>query len=226
MGPITHLASSCARAWRSDVRAIAPRRSSDGLLALGILALRADPRSKPSTSCAPAALDRALGHLQGLGDIGVGEPAEPSQLDDLRAARIELREGRESFLKGHGGFRSVVERRLDVEERDALCAAPALVCQPRTGVLEKHPTHGHRSVGHELTPGRKALAGATAPYEPHECLVDERRRLKRVVSALPSEMPRGKPTKLGVQRRHELRNGIAVAATGSVEHACHFRGHG
>ena len=93
--------------------------------------------------------------------------------------------------------------------------AAALGGVPRARALHQNLPHRERRDGEEVRavlPVVRVLGD-----QPDVGFVDERRRLQRLPGLLAAEVRRGQPAQLVVDERHQLRDGLVVAGSGSRE---------
>ena len=89
------------------------------------------------------------------------------------------------------------------------------MCVVTTGVIDQDPAHDLCRDAKEvcsILPVDLALVD-----EPEVDLVDERRRLQRVVSSLAPKLARGRPAELSVDEREQLIERSPIAATPIAE---------
>src|SRR5882762_1673888 len=154
----------------------------------------------------PGVLDRPKRDAELLRDLGRRQPGEEPERDHLGAARIDDFETGQRGLErqevfdryGAGG------RRLQqIVEDEILRAATALLAFLMAAVIDQQPAHrlrGQRQAMRSSLPLRPMLV-----LQPEPGLVDERRRLKRVIPPLAPEIPPRDATQLAVDDWKDLR---------------------
>ena len=109
-----------------------------------------------------------------------------------------------------GGTAAARDRARGLVEGLALAVAPALLGQPRPGVVDQHRAHHAGRHAEELRPrGPRAVLGID---QAQPGLVDQGGRLQRVRRPLAVHEAAGEPVQLGVEDRVELftRGGLAT----------------
>ena len=152
-----------------------------------------------------------------LGRLLDAQAAEEPQLDDARLTFVEGGEPLERLVEGKqvdraalGGDHRFVERHL----RRGATPFDALV---GSRVVDENPAHRLRRDPEEV---RAVLPPDVALLdELHKRLVDQRRRLERVVLALAPQVARGAASQLAVDQREELVERVLLAGRQIVEQA-------
>jgi hypothetical protein len=139
------------------------------------------------------------------------EPAKRAQLDDPGQVGIDGRQTTERVIERQQRHLLGSGDLLCVVNRDTLDAVTALSCAMTTRMVDENAAHrlcGHAEEVRSILPVDLALIDETQVD-----LVDERRRLQRVIHALASELTGSDAAQLGIQERQELVERGGVAAT-------------
>ena len=118
--------------------------------------------------------------------------------------RARLGEAGEGLVEREDVDRNVLARRLHVRQLDALAVAPPLLGPVMTSVVDQDAPHGQGGGPEEVSP----VVPATHVAPVHagqldECLMDESRRLQRVVGPLAAQVGLREAPQLAVDARNE-----------------------
>jgi len=144
---------------------------------------------EPRSRVRPVAFDCPHGESEVFGDFRAGHTREKSKDDDLGSTRIDRLETCERSLEGEKVFDRHGTRggRLqEIVELHRLSAAAALVTLLMPAVVDEQPAHRLRAKGEAMGPSLPVDAAIVS--QPQPGLVDERRRLKRVIPPLAPEI--------------------------------------
>lgn len=143
-----------------------------------------------------------------LGSLPQREPTEVAQLHDLSLALAERAESAECLVQPEDVDR--VQSRLGARcDRGQLKPAGPRPRPPRTCMVDQNTPHGARGDRDELPTA--ALTQTLGTNQAGERLVDQRRRLQRVVFAFTPHLPSGDRPQLRVDKRHESSDRVRVA---------------
>ena len=150
-----------------------------------------------------------------------GEPGEVTQLGDLRLVRRHRGEPLEGLVDVLE-VEPQVDRRFEdrVQRHRVRLRAAALRRLPPPGVVDQDPPHRLRRRAVEVP----AVLQPHLPdaFEPQVGLVDQGRRLERVVGPLVAQQPAGELTQLAVHQLHQRRERRRVARVPPIEPAGHI----
>jgi len=160
---------------------------------------------EPGARVRPVPFDRADRHAQVFGDLRAGHAREKPEADDLGGAGIDRLEARQRRFQGQevldrhraGGRR--LEQRLEHQRLHTAAAFVALLVTP---VIDQQPSHRD---GAECEAVRSPLhVGSPVVLQPEPGLMDERRRLQRVIPPFTLQITAGDTSQLSVNLGKEL----------------------
>lgn len=160
----------------------------------------------------PASLHAGNRYAQQLGRLLHREPAEESKLDDPGLLHVQSRQPRQRRVEVQQIGRAILEGHQRGIQRLTGRAAPALLRATASGMIHQDAPHrlGSGTVKvRSVVPARLILPG-----QPHEGLVNECRRLKRVTASLLPHGCLGQIVKFVVDQRRKSFPGLAMTATG------------
>src|SRR5262249_37823666 len=149
---------------------------------------------------APLAFDGRGRHADYFRDLFDSQPAEVAQFDDLDLPRIESLQIGERLVQGDQIYLLFRREAIDIVEWDPLGLAASLGCPARLGVIDQHLSHQPRGRAEEvraILPIDFALV-----YQPQKNLMDQSRRLQRVVDPLTAKIALRHPAQLVIDDRN------------------------
>ena len=139
------------------------------------------------------------------------EPAECPKLDDSGQSGVDLLQAIQRLIERKDGDLRLARRRpCFVDGHTANAVAPLDRVVP-TSVVDQDPAHDLCRDAEEVRPILPVHLALVD--EPDVDLVNERRRLKGVVSPLAAKLARGRAAKLCVNEREQLIERSPIAAT-------------
>jgi hypothetical protein len=158
---------------------------------------------------------RRLGDAEHLSGLVEREPAEEPELDDARLPCAQPRQVVERIVQRDEVASRVVGVVQVAIERHLRGATAALGRLDGAGVINEDAPHQLRGERKELRPTFESQPARLA--QTHERLVDERRRLQRMVGALATEIRLRNTAQLRVDRGRGAVEGVAVALLPALE---------
>ena len=171
--------------------------------------------AEPGSGGAPVALDGRWRHAEDVRRCFNRESAERAKLDDPGQRRVDLFQAPERVIQREDGDLVCRGDVFGFIDGHTALAVAALDRGVTTGVIDQDPAHDLCRDAKKVCP--ILPVDLALIDEPQVDLVNERRRLQRVVSPLAPKLARGRPAELGVDEREQQIERSPIAATPIAE---------
>lgn len=167
-------------------------------------------------------MDGGAGNTQGFGGLFQSEAAEEAHFDDGALLLVELGECGEGVIEGDN-LDTFARRDMEAFVKgERFHFSAALFTVFGAGVIDQDAAHDLR--GDALEVGAVLPADVALVHQFEEGFMDDAGALEGVAGALAAEVGGGEQVEFGVDQRHELVEGSAVAVAPADEQGAHVVG--
>lgn len=167
-------------------------------------------------------MDGGSGNAQGFGGLFQSEAAEEAHFDGGALLLVELGECGEGVIEGDNLDTFARGNMEAFVEGESFHGSAALFAVFGAGVIDQDAAHDLG--GDAVEVGAVLPADVALVHQFEEGFMDDPGALQGVAGALTAEIGAGEPVQLGVDQRHQLVEGRAVAVAPADEQGAHVVG--